>query len=288
MRDVDVSRIGLVVHPSRPINGPLRAVSEWAAERGAAVGQISIPGQHRRVAEECAAGDCDVVVAIGGDGTALAAIRAAAAAGRPVLPVSCGSLGVLAAISASSVTAALDRFIEGKWEPRKLPALDVAAEDGERMLAFNDIVVVRGGQGQLRVTALLDGAVFDRFAGDGCIVSTAMGSSAYALAAGGPLLAPGTDAFVLTTLPTHGGSHPPLVVAAHSALELETIAGHGGARLEVDGQVTDVRVGRLTVGLRHAVATLVAFPDQEPFLQVLRQRRIVVDSPRIVVEEGRG
>ena len=86
---------------------------------------------------------------------------------------------------------------------------------------------MRAGIGQLRVTSRVNGVLFTRLAGDGCIVSTPIGSSAYALAAGGPLLAPETDAYVLTPLPTHGGSRLPLVIGAGSRLELELSAGLG-------------------------------------------------------------
>ncbi len=155
------------------------------------------------------------------------------------------------------------------------------------LLAFNDVVTVRGGQGQVRTTVHLDGVLYARFAGDGWIVSTPVGSSAYALASGGPLLAPGTNAFTLTPLPTHGGFCPPLVAAAGSRLALDTAAGYGGARLEIDGQVVDTRAGRLTVTLRPAAVTIVDFADDEPMLTGLRRRQIIIDSPRILAEDAR-
>jgi NAD+ kinase len=282
-----LTRVGVVVHPSRAIDGPLQALSRWASANGVDVAQVAIPGQDREVAPQRDASDCDLVVAIGGDGTALAAIRAAADAERPAMAAACGSLGVLAAVGAGSIVEAMERFNRGDWTRRILPALDIDPWKGDRLHAFNDIALVRAGQGQLRTTARIDGALFDRFAGDGCIVSTAMGSSAYSLAAGGPLLTPDTDAFVLTALPTHGGSHPSLVVPATSTLELETVAGYGGGRLEVDGQRSDFELSRVKIGLRADVATLVTFSDREPFPAVLRRRRIIVDSPRIEIEQGR-
>ncbi len=86
--------------------------------------------------------------------------------------------------------------------------------DGPDLFALNDITIVRNGIGQVRVASHVDGILFSRLAGDGAIVSTALGSSAYSLAAGGPLLTPGTDAYLLTPLPTHGGSRQALVVPA--------------------------------------------------------------------------
>lgn len=280
-------RLGVVVHPARMVNGPLRALAGWAEQHRAEVVQIPVRGTEREVAERGNAADCDLIVAIGGDGTMLAAIRAALGAGRPVLGLACGSLGVLTAIEAEGLNHALNRFNRGDWQPRRLPALAVGRDGADDLLAFNDIAIVRAGIGQVRVAAMVDGVLFSRLAGDGCIVSTPLGSSAYALAAGGPLMTPETDAYVLTPLPTHGGSRVPLVISAHSELRLDLTPGIGGARLEVDGQTAQTDPPELTIRLRRDVATLVAFPEQEPLFASLRRRQIIVDSPRILADDGR-
>jgi NAD+ kinase len=260
----------VVVHPSREIERPLERLRGWAQEHGVSVVQVPVAGQERRVAETGEAEHCDLLVSIGGDGTMLAAIRAAIAADLPVLGVTCGSLGVLTVVTADRLHDALDRFSADDWMPRRVPGL-----------------TVRDGIGQVRVTSRVDGVLFTRLAGDGCIVSTALGSSAYGLAAGGPLLMPDTDAYVLTPLSTHGGSRQPLVIASASQLVLEISAGVGGFRLEVDGQVVASEPGTLTIGLRPQVATLVGFDDQEPLLAALRGRRILTDSPRVVADARR-
>lgn len=279
--------IGVVVHPSRNIDTPLGRLRTWAREHGVSVTQVAVPGQHRAVADPGEPGACDLIVSIGGDGTMLAAIRAAVAVDLPVLGVTCGSLGVLTSVGADALPAALDRFCAGDWTPRVLPALSVARSDGPDLFALNDITIVRNGIGQVRVASQVDGILFSRLAGDGAIVSTALGSSAYSLAAGGPLLTPGTDAYLLTPLPTHGGSRQALVVPAASELALEVTAGIGGARLELDGQLTGIEPSDLAIRLRPGVATLVGFDDQEPLFTSLRRRGIIADSPRIVVDATR-
>jgi NAD+ kinase len=286
-RQRSVDRVGVVVHPSRNIDDPLNRLLTWARGRGVDVVQIEVPGQHRVVARPGEVSACDVIVSIGGDGTMLAAIRGGVAAGLPVLGVSCGSLGVLTAVTASALPAALDRFGAGDWTPRALPALGVACPGAPDLFALNDLGIVRNGIGQVRVTTWVDGVLYSRLAGDGCIVSTALGSSAYSLAAGGPLLTPGTDAYVLTPLPTHGGSKQALVLAARSELALEVTAGMGGSRLEIDGQLAATDPSSLTIRLRPDVATLVAFVDDEPLLTSLRRRGIIADSPRIVADAAR-
>jgi NAD+ kinase len=288
-RAATVRCVGIVVHPTRNIDGPLEGLRGWADAHGVSVVQVPVTGQSRSrsVAEPGDAGTCDLIVSIGGDGTMLAAIRAAEALRLPVLGVSCGSLGVLTAVAARAVPEALDRFDRGDWTPRVLPALTVTRPDGPDLTAFNDACVVRNGIGQVRVTSTVDGVLFTRLAGDGCIVSTPLGSTAYALAAGGPLMAPGTDAYLLMPLASHGGWRQPLVVPAAVELALEISAGIGGARLEIDGQVLEMDPSLLRITLRQDAATLVSFPGQEPLFASLRRRGIIADSPRIVADAAR-
>ena len=274
-------RIGIVVHPSRSIDRPLGLVKAWCEEHGVDVVQVPAAYSQRRVAEEGDAGESDLIVSIGGDGTTLAALRSAAMAQRPVLGIACGSLGALATVAVDDVPRSLDRVSRGEWRPRAFPALSVARGSGEALFALNDVAVVRAGGGQVRVTAHVDGSMYARFAGDGAIVSTPIGSSGYAISAGGPLLAAGLDAFVLTPLPRHGGFSPPLVIGPRSQLQLDVAAGFGGARLEVDGQVVGEHPRGLTISLREGVATMVSFDDQETLLAGLRRRRIILDSPRV-------
>ena len=228
-------------------------------------------------------------MAIGGDGTVLAALRRGAPAGRPVLGVACGSLGALAAVSPDGIADALDRVARGEYDLRALPVLDVRARDDDAAVqALNDFVVVRAGAGQVRVSASLDGTTYARWSGDGFILATALGSSAYTIAARGPILGPGAEGSVLTPLSPHGGSIPSLVAGAGSRWELEIGLGHGGARFEVDGQPSDLRATALHARVREGASRLVRLGGEEPFLAALRRRGIVADSPRILANDRRG
>jgi hypothetical protein len=113
----------------------------------------------------------------------------------------------------------------GDWTPGTLPALSVAPPSAVAQLAFNDLVVVRATAGQVAVIVHVDGVLYGAFAGDGVIASTQLGSSAYALAAGGPLLLAGAQAYLVTPLAAHGGSLPPVVLGAKSRLRIEVDAG---------------------------------------------------------------
>jgi NAD+ kinase len=285
-----IARVGLVVHPQRELDRALETVRAWAEREGAELLQLRFPGQGREVAPHGDAEDCDLVIAMGGDGTVLAALRAGAPADRPVLGVACGSLGALTAVSAAELAGALDRMTAGDWSARRLPGLLVEAREG-RLVAINDLVLVRGGAGQVAIEVEIGGERFIRFAGDGLVASTPLGSTAYTLAVGGPMLAPGTEGIVLTPLAPHGGVCPPVVTAPGTPVAVTLHPGHGGARLEVDGRVEDAlaRMEPVTFSLAYEpeCATLVSLGGEESLIAGLRRRRILIDSPRLLARDDR-
>jgi NAD+ kinase len=281
------ARVGLVVHPRRDIEGAVAATRAWASTHGVGLGQVPIPGQARRVAEPMEIESCDLVLALGGDGTALAALHAAAPATRPVLGVACGSIGLLTSLPAGSLPAALDQLSAGNWAQRTLPALAVATETAELGFAINDFVVVRNGTGQVMTEIRVDGERYARTAGDGLVVATPVGSSAYTMAAGGPIVAPGLQGIVVTPLAPHGGVTPPLVVGPDSRIGVSVEPGYGGSRFEIDGQKVETDALEVTVSLHRDYAALVTLADQEPPLTGLRRRGLVVDSPRILARDAR-
>jgi NAD+ kinase len=280
-------RIGILVHPTRNVDEPLGRILEWAERHAVDVVQVATAYPQRPIAKKGDVAKIDLIVSIGGDGTTLAALRAGAVSGRPVLGVACGSLGALANITAANVIGALDRFAAGDWCARSYPALWVARHDSEPLFALNDVALVRASGGQVRLSASVDGSLFARMAGDGAVVSTPVGTSGYAISAGGPLLLTHVEGYVFTPLPKHGGFAPPLVIASASELVIDVAGAFAGARLEIDGQVAGECVGALTITFRPAVATQVSFEDEESLLAGLRRRRILLDSPRLMAEAAR-
>jgi NAD+ kinase len=286
-----IARLGLVVHPKRKLDDALATIERWSGEHGVEVVQVPADGQKRRVAEPGDPASCDMIVALGGDGTTLAALRTGAAVGKPVLGVACGSLGALTAVTADDLDDALDRVHAGDWTPRRLPALTVAADGSEPLAAVNDLVLVRQGAGQVSAEVRVDGELYVRFAGDGLVVATPLGSSAYTLAAGGPVLAPGGSGLVVTPLAPHGGCCPSLVAGAGSRIAILLFPGQSGARIELDGQirgrVEPPEPRTLEVTLRPEHATLVALGGEESMLAGLRRRRVIIDSPRVLARDDR-
>jgi NAD+ kinase len=282
-----ISRVGVVLHPKRDVSRSVDALRGWVGDHGAELIQLSRVPDGPDIAPDGDPRDCALVVAIGGDGTVLAALREASAVERPVLGIACGSLGALTTVEGGALVEALDAFAAGDWEPKPIPALRVTDAAGATASAINDLVVVRAGGNQVSVEAEADGVLYGRWSGDGVIASTALGSSAYALAAGGPILAPGSGAWSITPLAAHGGCVPPLVLGARAVGRLVISPGFAGARVEIDGQPVQLDPRTLTIERRSGFGTLVSVGEEEPLLAGLRRRRIVMDSPRVLARDAR-
>jgi NAD+ kinase len=282
-----MERLGLVIHPTRDIDSALSSVSEWASENGIEVVQLDAGRQEREAAPLGEVDACDLVVAVGGDGTVLTALRSAAESAAPVLGVACGSLGALSAVSAGDVTAALDSFKAGEWTRWDIPALEVSVGGKKVAWALNDFVVVRRSGQQLTADIAIGGELYARVAGDGVITATLLGSSAYSMGAGGPLLVSGTNAFVMTPIVTHGGSVPPAVIPADLELTIEVHHGYGGFDVEIDGQTMDVDGSEFALNLAESKAALVGIGQPRLAFTALRRRGLIADSPRMVARGDR-
>jgi NAD+ kinase len=281
-------RVALVVHPSRPVDEALETLERWTGEHGLDLVQIPTDGgSTRELAMRSELEEGDLVVTLGGDGTVLTALRAAAPLDVPVLGVACGSLGALTAVHSDRLEQALDRFKSGDWMPRKLPALAIRPSDSPPAWAVNDFVVVRAGAGQVVLSLSVDDELYVRLAGDGLIVATPLGSTAYSMAAGGPILAPGTPAMVCTPVAMHGGSAPPLVIPASATAHIEIHHSFAGFETQLDGHMSPMQDGDYRVTLEEEKVVLVAFDDDQHVITGLRERSLITDSPRVLARDKR-
>jgi NAD+ kinase len=183
----------------------------------------------------------DLIVVLGGDGTLLSAVRATAASDAPLLGVNLGSLGFLTDVPLSSLFPMLDSIAEGRApvEQRSLMHCDLLR--GETILgsylAFNDVVVNKTALARLNTYDLfVDRAFVSSFRADGMIVATPTGSTAYSLSAGGPVLMPTVNAFVVTPVAPHSLTHRPLVVPDSAVIEILLRSDEEVAYLSLDGQ----------------------------------------------------
>jgi NAD+ kinase len=286
MSDLPFSRVALVVHPTRDIDNAVATIERWTAHEGLDLVQLPAQGNTRVVADAGEVSSADLVVALGGDGTVLAALRAAAGTDTPVLGVACGSLGAMSAVAAEELDQALDRFKEGDWTTRALPALTVESDAGADWAA-NDFVIVRRGAGQVTADVSVDDELYVRLAGDGVVVATPLGSSAYTMAAGGPIAVAGAPVYLCTPVAMHGGSAAPLVVPADARLTVDVRPGFAGYVIEVDGQRRHATAASYRFALEPDRLRLVTFDRSGHGLTALRRRGVLADSPRILARDVR-
>jgi len=247
MPEEKLSRItiaGMVLKPQSPqikadyerIKGYLSAhgITVLLAERSAEmIGEAGVDFDRM-----CA--EADFLISLGGDGTLLSLVRRSYGTGKPVLGINAGNLGFLADIRLDEVAAFLDRFVAGDYriDDRMMIEGYVQRAEGvkEPFFALNDVVITSPKPSKMvQVNASIDGERFNSYRGDGLIISTPTGSTAYNLAAGGPVIYPLTKAFIITPVSAHSlKNQRPLVVPADFSIGLD--AEKYEAIAVVDGQ----------------------------------------------------
>jgi NAD+ kinase len=184
----------------------------------------------------------DFALVLGGDGTLLSAARALAHEGIPILAVNLGSLGFLTEVPISEMFATLDAVEDCTCPVEERSVLDATVFRGGEQLAhhfaLNDVVVNKSAISRLvDFDLVIDGAFVLHYKADGVIIATPTGSTAYSLAAGGPVLIPNVATFVITPVCPHALTHRPLVVNDMAKIELHVETGAEEAFLSIDGQV---------------------------------------------------
>lgn len=240
-----VRRVGFLLKRNKPeAEAIARELVPWLAASG--VRSVVLPEQSKLVAgvevvPEHELGEAiDMLVCFGGDGTLLQAAGLVGDHGVPVLGVNLGTMGFLVPFAPSEARSAVERALAGELalEERMRLAVEIQ-KDGAvtRRAALNDAVLAQGSMARLvELIATLDGQEVARYKADGLIVCTPTGSTAYNLAAGGPILTPTDSSFAITPICPHTLTHRPLVVPASSRVCIALGGGATSVVLTVDGQ----------------------------------------------------
>jgi NAD+ kinase len=242
-------------------------------------GQGPLPEGVRRLQGAEFADRVDLVVAIGGDGTMLYAAQLVVGRPVPLLGINRGRLGFLADVSPTEMTASLDAVLAGQYEQdvRSLLAATLTGADGvaRSCHALNDIVIQRYETGRMiELATWIGGAFVNSHGGDGLVIATATGSTAYALSCGGPIMHPHLDAVVIAPISPHTLSDRPIVVRRDSEIEVR-LNGRSTSRAQVtfDGTLLGdlEREGRLVVGPARETVTLL-HPHGHDYYRILRSK----------------
>jgi NAD+ kinase len=279
-------RLGLVLHPRHDLVESLDVVSRWAASAGVAlVGRDDerFPCTVRKRTYATLARGCDVVLALGGDGTFLTALRIAAPRRVPVLGVNFGDVGYLTEAGGDRLPEVLDALVADRFAVEERWALTARWREREHeheCLAYNDVVLSRVPRhGQARLALSADGQLLARYASDGVIVATPLGSTGYSFAAGGPMVSPQTRALVVTPAAPHGLFNRSVVLGPDERLRIEVLPSSAPVDLEIDGQLmARGRAGwRMEVALA-ATPALVVRLGAAGFAERARRKLLITEA----------
>lgn len=241
-----IHSIGVCVKADHPrAEETLRTLAGWLRQEGIEVladeGSAGALGVDPKSQQELA-GQVDLIVVLGGDGTLLSVARATGTRSVPILGVNLGRLGFLTEVNVDELLPALDKVMAGETRIESRMRMEVRVlRDGAPLSeyqALNDAVITKTALSRMiDLDAWADGAHVTTYHADGLIISTPTGSTAYSLSAGGPLLLPGLDALLLTPICPHSLTQRPLVTTRDT--EIEIVVQSGGQEdvaLTVDGQ----------------------------------------------------
>ncbi|MDR2886267.1 MAG: NAD(+)/NADH kinase [Rikenellaceae bacterium] len=198
----------------------------WKANRDFAA-KLGRPYDAYDVIESGKPGESSIAVSYGGDGTFLDCVRMAAGSGVPILGVNSGRLGFLATVPKEDLGGALKDLKTGRFTIEERSTLR-AAGDFEKQpaypFAFNEFSIQRGGAGMIAVETFVDGQMVATYWGDGAMISTPSGSTAYGLSVGGPVLVPGCECFVISPIAPHNLTMRPVVIPNKSEVTFRVLA----------------------------------------------------------------
>jgi NAD+ kinase len=219
----------------------------------------------------------DLLVVLGGDGTMLRAARLVADHGRPVLGINLGQLGFLVGFAPRDAKQALAAALAGTLaETRRMRlAVTFRRRDAEPVVryALNDAVLHQGAMARLvEIDAFVDSEFVASYRADGLIASTPTGSTAYNMAAGGPIVLPGQEAMTLTPICAHALTNRPLVISAASTIRLQLGFDVRGALITVDSQWAHSFGHGDVAEIAAAAKPLIMFVSTQSFFDVMREK----------------
>ncbi|BCA53530.1 putative inorganic polyphosphate/ATP-NAD kinase [Nitrospira sp. KM1] len=275
--------IGILTKPKFPeVKSTLQAVLSWLRERNIEVlldtTSATLLGETGGIQKTQLAGKADVLLVMGGDGTMLSAARLAGERGIPILGVNMGGLGFLTEVRLEHFYPSLERVFTNDYvlDERLMLGTHVHrhGETVAQGVVLNDVVVSKGTLArmiELRIS--IQGRFVTNLRGDGLIVSTPTGSTAYSLSAGGPIIHPTVQSLMLTPVCPHTLTHRPLIVEGSAEIEVTLTSKDEGAMATLDGQVGVALTQGDTVELKVSEhrTRLIRFPESN-YYDVLREK----------------
>lgn len=276
--------VGIISRPRREqLSEVVPPLLEWLRARGVNAvydeeTAVCLPDASSGRTRPLVADSSQLLLVLGGDGTMLSAASLAAPRGIPILPVNMGSLGFLTSFTLEELYPALEDTLNGRFSVSRRIMLQVALQRAnvviENQSAVNEAVINKGALARMiGLELIIDSAPVCRYRADGLIVATPTGSTAYSLSAGGPIMHPTVESFVITPICPHTLNDRPLVVPDSSSIEIKLNHETESVFLTLDGQrgiplrATDrVRISRAEDKLQ------LIQPPKKSYFEILRSK----------------
>ncbi|MHC1558892.1 NAD(+)/NADH kinase [Actinomycetospora sp. C-140] len=276
--------VGVVVHPTKPVDHSLRELLAWGERHAVTVvarasEAARVPPGVEVLPEPDFLDRVDALVSLGGDGTMLGAMRLTVDRPVPVLGVNHGNVGFLVEVVPAEIGPALDRLAEHRYEVEEHSCVEID-HDGATVVAFNDVVLgaaVPGGSVELDLE--VEGTQFGYYRCDALVLATPTGSTAYNYAAGGPVISPNADVLALTPVAPMSGLSHSIVLPAGDAVRIRQ-THVADAVLRVDGVMTlAFPPGAVATARLHPDAAQVVRLDPHRHAQRSRVKLSLLDLP---------
>lgn len=277
-----MTTIGILTKPQFPeIKTILQDLVNWLAQQDISVllgsQTAALLGQSHQHSNDRVAASADYIIVLGGDGTMLSAARLVEERSVPIIGINMGGLGFLTEATVDNLYPSLEKVIARQFhmDTRLRLQASITHHNGtvEQASALNDIVISKGSVGRMiKVHMQLGEQFISNLRGDGIIVSSPTGSTAYSLSAGGPILDPSLESLLVTPISPHTLTHRPLIVPGHASLEIKLTSAEG-AMASVDGQI-DIAMecgDTITISTSPHRTRLIRFPDST-YYDVLRSK----------------
>lgn len=279
-----INKVGIISKPRKAEVGELvPPLLAWLRERGIDVlmdretGAL-LPGGEKGVPRNEMPEQVDLLIVFGGDGTLLATARTLSRKNVPILAVNLGGLGFLTVITREELYPTLEAVLAGNYQCDRRVRIEAeiirADEVIASYLALNDVVLNKGAIARiLDFDVRADGEFISTFKSDGLIVSTPTGSTAYSLAAGGPILTPSVQALIITPICAHTLTNRPLVLPDTVTIEVLVKSQRESVYVTVDGQVGVAARSEDVVRIRRAASDVeLVQPHGRNYFEILRQK----------------
>ncbi len=279
-----IKRVGITSKPKKAeVWEVVPSLIQWFRDRQIEVfvdkeTAATLDGREKSLTRNEMSGQVDLIVVLGGDGTLLATARALNRKPVPLLAVNLGGLGFLTVITREELFATLELVLAGNLSTERRVQIEAEIVRADEViasyLALNDAVLNKGAIARvLDFDVWIDNKFISTYKSDGLIVSTPTGSTAYSLAAGGPVIIPSVAAFIVTPICAHTLTNRPIVLPDSAAIEVAVKSQRESVYLTVDGQVGIALRSDDTVRIKKAAShvELIQSPHKSYF-EILRQK----------------